>query len=297
MLSENKIVGIDIGGTKIGIGILVNGRIIESIKLKTPAEGSQEEVVQHVIRGIESLPGYHDTIGIGVGAPGLIDEKEGVIFSVNNIPSWKEVHLKSLLEQHFKKPVFITNDANCFAIGVKTYGEGQEFSNLVGLSLGTGVGAGIIVDNALYSGVCSCAGEFGGIPYLDADFETYCSGKFFKKVYGMTGSEAYEKALTNDQASLAMFNELGSHIGNLVKTMLFVLSPEAVIIGGSVSKSFDLWQNSMWKEVNSFPYRKAMENLVIEKSSMSKLSVIGAAALFQSRYELDRKEADSYISH
>ncbi len=293
MLSENKIVGIDIGGTKISIGILVKGKIIESIKLKTPAEGSQEEVVQHIIRGIESLPGYLDTVGIGVGAPGLIDEREGIIFSVNNIPSWKEVHLKSYLENHFKKPVFITNDANCFAIGVKTYGEGQKFSNFVGLSLGTGVGAGIIVDDALYSGVCSCAGEFGGIPYLDGDFEAYCSGKFFKKVYGTTGSDAYENALTNDTESLAMFKELGTHVGNLIKTMLFVLSPEAVIIGGSVSKSFELWKDSMWKTVNTFPYRKAMENLVIEKSSMSKMSVIGAAALFQSRYERELKKEET----
>jgi len=290
MLLENRIVGIDIGGTKISIGILVNGKIEASIKLKTPAEGTQEEVVEHIIQGIESLPGYNQAMGIGVGAPGLIDEERGIIFSVNNIPSWKEVHLKKYLYDHFKKPVFITNDANCFAIGVKTYGEGKNYSNLVGLTLGTGVGAGIIVEDMLYSGVCSCAGEFGGIPYLDADFEDYCSGKFFKRVHHTTGSEAYAKALANDRESLILFSELGSHIGNLIKTMLFVLSPEAVFVGGSVSKSFDLWKDSMWETVKTFPYKKAMEKLVIERSTLSKMSVIGAAALFQSRFEQEKKK-------
>lgn len=289
MLEENRIIGIDIGGTKISMGILVDGVIENSIKLKTPAEGTQEEVVQQIIHGIESLPGYEKAVGIGIGAPGLIDEENGIIFSVNNIPSWKEVHLKQYLIDHFKKPVYITNDANCFAIGVKTYGEGQGYSNLVGLSLGTGVGAGIIIDDYLYSGQVACAGEFGGLPYLEHDFETYCSGKFFKIFHDTKGDKAYKAALEGDAHSLAMFEELGRHIGNLIKTMLFVLAPQAVFIGGSVGKSFHLWENAMWKTVNTFPYKKALEGFVIGHSQMSKMSVIGAAALFQNRFEKERK--------
>ncbi|MCW0481299.1 ROK family protein [Gaoshiqia sediminis] len=289
MLEENRIIGIDIGGTKISMGILVDGVIVNSIKLKTPAEGTQEEVVQQIIHGIESLPGYEKAVGIGIGAPGLIDEENGVIFSVNNIPSWKEVHLKEYLTDHFKMPVYITNDANCFAIGVKTYGEGQQYRNLVGLSLGTGVGAGIIIDGYLYSGQVACAGEFGGLPYRDFDFETYCSGKFFKQFHNIKGDKAYAAALEGDAQSLAMFEELGHHIGNLIKTMLFVLAPQAVFIGGSVGKSFHLWEKAMWKTVNTFPYKKALEGFVIDQSRMSKMSVIGAAALFHNRYEKDRK--------
>ncbi|WP_423129408.1 ROK family protein [Gaoshiqia sp. Z1-71] len=285
MLSDSKIVGIDIGGTKISIGMIANGEIVDSIKLNTPAEGTQEEVVQHIIEGIESLPCFDEAIGIGVGAPGLIDEEKGIIFSVNNIPSWKEVHLKESLSNHFNMPVYITNDANCFAIGVKMYGEGRSYSNLIGLSLGTGVGGGIIIDNYLYSGQVACAGEFGGLPYLEHDFETYCSGKFFKVFHDTKGDKAWKAALEGDAKSLRMFEELGTHVGNLIKTMLFVLAPQAVIIGGSVSKSFDLWEKSMWKTVHTFPYKKALENLVIERSTMSKMSVIGAAALFKNRYE------------
>ncbi len=284
MLEEKKIIGIDIGGTKISIAILQEGTIEHSIKLKTPAEGTQEEVVQFIIDGIESLPGYQDAIGIGIGAPGLIDEENGIIFSVNNIPSWTEVHLKTRLSDHFKKPVYITNDANCLAIGVKVYGEGKSFSSLVGLSLGTGVGAGIIINGSLYSGVYAGAGEVGGLPYLDADFETYCSGKFFKTKYQISGDEAYKQAMDNDAQSIKMFEELGHHIGNLVKTILYVMAPEAIFIGGSVGKSFHLWEKAMWDTVNTFPYKKAMEGLVIRKNELSKTALVGAAALFESKY-------------
>ena len=292
MISENKILGIDIGGTKISIGIIVDGEIVESIKLKTPAEGTQDEVIQQIIKGIESIPGYKDIVGIGIGAPGLIDEKRGVIFSVNNIASWKEVHLKEKLSNYFNKPVFITNDANCFAIGVKTYGEGKKYSNLVGLSLGTGVGAGIIIDNYLYSGQVSCAGEFGGLPYLDYDFETYCSGKFFKTFHHTNGDKEFKKAQKKDLKALAMFDDLGVHIGNLIKTILFVMAPQAVIIGGSVSKSYKYWEKSMWQTVHTFPYKKALENFVVEQSTVSKMSVIGAAALFKNRYEKEKMILD-----
>jgi glucokinase len=290
MLSE-KIVGIDIGGTKIGIGLLVDGKTEQFVKLDTPADGTKEEVMQQIVKGIESLEGYEDTLGIGIGAPGLINEEEGIIFSVNNIPSWREVHLKSYLENHFNKPVYITNDANCFAIGVKIYGEGQSFKNVVCLALGTGVGAGIVVDGYLYSGSVAGAGEVGGLPYLDADFETYCSGKFFKQINQADGQSVYEKARQNDPEALKMFAEFGKHVGNLIKTTIFMLAPEAVIVGGSVSNSYEFWKDSMLETVQTFPYKKVIENLKILKTDLGDIAVVGAAALFKNRFEKEQAKA------
>ncbi|WP_163717814.1 ROK family protein [Mangrovibacterium lignilyticum] len=287
-MSTEKIVGIDIGGTKISIGILVDGKIEQFVKLDTPAEGTQEEVMEQIVKGIETLPGHQEAVGIGIGAPGLIDEKEGVIFSVTNIPSWKEVHLKSYLEKHFKKPVYITNDANCFAIGVKMYGEGKPYSNVVCLALGTGVGAGIIIDGYLYSGEVAGAGEVGGLPYRDADFETYCSGKFFKMLNNTDGVATYEKAKQNDPEALKLFAELGGHIGNLIKTSIFMLAPQAVIIGGSVSNSYEFWQDAMWESVKTFPYKKVTEHFVVLKTELDDIAVVGAAALFKNRFEKDQ---------
>lgn len=290
MLSE-KIIGIDIGGTKIGIGLLVNGKIMQFVKLDTPADGTKEEVMQQIVKGVESLEGYEDAIGIGIGAPGLINEEEGVIFSVTNIPSWREVHLKSYLEDHFRKPVYITNDANCFAIGVKIYGEGQSFKNVICLALGTGVGAGVVIDGYLYSGSVAGAGEVGGLPYLDADFETYCSGKFFKQVNKVDGQTVYEKAKQNDPEALKLFAEFGHHVGNLIKTTIFMLAPEAVIVGGSVSNSYEFWKDSMMETVQTFPYKKVIENFKVMKTDLNDIAVVGAAALFKNRYEQDQAKA------
>ena len=289
MLLTSKIIGIDIGGTKIHIGLLKNGIVLESVKLETPYGETQEGVIGQLIAGIECLAGYKEAIGIGVGAPGLINEEKGIIFSVNNISSWKEVHLRDALSRHFHKPVFLTNDANCFAIGVKLYGEGKKYTNLVGLSLGTGVGAGLILNGYLYSGQVAGAGELGGIPYEEADFETYCSGKFFLKFYGISGVEAYRRALIDDRKAIQMFEEFGHHVGNLIKQIVFVLAPEAVIIGGSVGESFHFWQESMWKTIQTFPYSRALENFAVEASTVSKMAVIGAAALFQNRFEKENQ--------
>lgn len=294
MVTE-KIIGIDIGGTKIGIGLLVDGKIEQSLKLETPSSGTQEEVMEQVVRGIESLAGYQDAVGIGIGAPGLIDEKNGVIFSVTNIPSWKEVHLKSYLENRLGKPVYMTNDANCFAIGVKMFGEGKNYKNVICLALGTGVGAGIVIDGYLYSGEVAGAGEVGGLPYRDADFETYCSGKFFRILNNTDGETEFAKAKAGDAAALKLFAELGHHVGNLINTTIFMLAPEAIIVGGSVSKSFELWKDAMWETVRSFPYKKVTEKLVIEKTEMNDIAVLGAAALFKNRYEQDQVKAS--LSH
>lgn len=287
MLSE-KIIGIDIGGTKIGIGLLVDGKIEQFVKMDTPAQGTQEEVMQEIVKGIENLNGYQDALGIGIGAPGLIDEEEGIIFSVTNIPSWTEVHLKDYLQKHFNKPVYLTNDANCFAIGVKMFGEGKDYKNVVCLALGTGAGAGIVIDGYLHSGQVAGAGEVGGIPYRDHDFETYCSGKFFKQLNNTDGATEYAKAQKGDAAALQLFEEFGSHVGNLINTCIYMLAPQAVIIGGSVAKSFEFWKEGMQKTVDSFPYKKVTEDFKVLTTDIPDIAVIGAAALFKNRYEKDQ---------
>lgn len=95
-----------------------------------------------------------------------------------NISSWKEIHLKEALESEFRVPVAINNDSNCFTLGVKMFGEGQPYANMVGVTIGTGIGAGVIIDHRLYGGEFMGAGEIGTLPYLDSDFEQYCSSFF-----------------------------------------------------------------------------------------------------------------------
>ena len=288
---RKRIVGIDIGATKINLGLVENSEVIKEVEVPTRAQSSKEQIIESIIKGIEDLAGNGGNFeGIGIGVPGLIDEEEGIIYDLLNIPSWKEVHLKEQLEAHFAKPVRITNDANVFAIGEKFFGAGGEFSNVVGITLGTGFGTGIIINHQLYSGTLSSAGEIGSIPYLDSTIENYCSGKFFFEQYNMKGDEVFKKAQAGDEEAIQILKEFGKHLGNAVKIILYVLSPQAIFFGGSISRSYPFFKQSLEDSVNEFPFKRVLERLVLMPSNTSNISILGAAALIASEDSVVKKQ-------
>lgn len=278
---SRKIIGIDLGATNIQIGVVQDSQVIEEIKIPTLATASKEEIVANLISGIEKLES-NNIDGVGIGVPGLVDEEKGKIFDVFNIPAWKEVHLKQDLESHFHIPIRITNDANVFAMGEKFFGKGSTYKNLVGVTLGSGLGTGIIIDNKLYSGAYSSAGEIGLIPYNGKILEDYCSGKFFQREHGMKGEEVYALAQKGDNSALEIFRKFGKHLGNAINIILMMLSPEAIFLGGSISRSFEFYENSLKETLNTFPFKKVLEKLVLEPSQTSNISILGAAALIYS---------------
>ena len=288
MGEDQKVLGIDIGGTKVHIGVVQAGKMIKEVKLSTSAHAPEKQIIHEIISGIEEVLAP-DVVGIGIGVPGLVDEEKGVVHSVQNIPSWNEVHLKKHLESYFKKPVCITNDANSFAAGEKMYGKGKMFQNMVGITLGTGFGTGIIIDNTVYSGTYSSAGEFGGIPYLDKTIEDYCSGKFFKTVHGMSGLKVQRLAEKGDTQALAIMEEYGQHLGNALKIILYAVSPEAIFLGGSICRCFEYFKEGMFRSLESFPFKLVTNKLVVDCSVLNNAAILGAAALFKMRY------ASSYV--
>jgi len=236
-------------------------------------------VINTIIKIISQLE--DDVVGIGVGIPSVLDRKNGIIYDVQNIPSWKEVHLKEILEKHFNKKVFINNDANCFAIGERVFGIGQKYENFIGLAIGTGIGGGIINNGSLLKDVNCGSGEFGEMKYLDARYEDYCSSLFFKKKYNIDGFDLYNMALSGDSKALEIFKTFGFHLGNMIKTVLFALDPEAIILGGSIAGSNLFFEEAMWNEIKDFTYPKSIEKLTIEYSNLgNNAQILGAAALY-----------------
>lgn len=276
---SNVITGIDIGATKTHIGVVQNSSVVEELIFPTSSGAPKEQIISEIIEGIEKISNT-EFAGIGIGVPGLVDEKKGIVYDLWNIPSWKIVPLKDHLEDHFKKPVRITNDANTFALGEKKYGQGKAYRNFVGLTLGSGFGTGIIIHDELYSGTLSSAGELSDIPYLDKTIENYCSGKFFVEQYGVDGNEVNKMAQNGDVEALKIFEEFGYHLGNTLKLIINVLSPEAILLGGSVSKSFPLFEKSLQETINSFPFKKVIEQITIAPSNIPNISILGCAALF-----------------
>ncbi len=273
-----KIIGVDVGGTKISAGLVHEEKIKRQAMLPTPFDRPQLEVVSSVIQAIEEV--FDPSVsGIGIGVPGLVDLDEKQVLDVTNIPSWDSVPLAELVSDHFNKPVYVNNDANCFAVGEKHFGKGKAYSNFVGLTLGTGAGAGIIINNHLYSGRLSGAGEFGNIYYRDKNIEAYCSGQFFKDK-GLDGKTMYKRASIGDPVALRLFEELGGHIGRAIATILFALAPEAIILGGSVSQSYRFFGEAMNEFLeDNFPFRRLYNQLAIEISDAENMAIFGASSL------------------
>lgn len=284
MEQKMKIIGLDIGGTKIHIGEVQDGTILRAIKFPTSAMAPKEQLLKDIARGIEEIISP-EVEGIGIGVPGLVDEERGIVQHVQNIPSWRKVFLKDFLEERFRRPVYISNDANSFAAGEKMYGRGRDFANFVGITLGTGMGTGIIINHLMYPGAFSGAGEYGCIPYRDKILEDYCSGKFFQDLLGMSGKNAVELAEQGDTKALAAFEQFGAHVGNAIKMMLFSIAPEAVFLGGSISKCYEYFKEAMLESVREFPFELITDNLVIERSELADGPVLGAAALFEMHFK------------
>jgi glucokinase len=278
------LIGVDLGGTKILSGRIKDSKISDTFKSEVPTNGSKEEVLEELIKSIDIFFNK-DIIGIGIGVPSVVDIERGIVYDVQNIPSWKEVHLKEILENKYKVPVYVNNDANCFAVGEKHFGIAQNFKNFVGLTLGTGMAGGIIINDRLYNGFNCGAGEFGTMAYLDHNYEYYCSGQFFKNVYEKDGYEVYKDALKGDIAALKLYGELGYHLGKAIQAVLYAMDPEIIILGGSVSKAFDFFSKSMWKSLQSFEYKKTLERLKIEISQDPQIALLGAAALYYDKNE------------
>jgi glucokinase len=282
---EKAILGLDIGGTGIKGGVLVNGHLKDIRSIETPAEESQEYILETIASFIESYLS-HDFAGIGIGIPGLVDVKQGIILGLTNIPAFQHVELKKFLTDRFSKPVFVNNDANCFAIGVHKYGVGKPYKNLVGITLGTGVGGGIVINGQLYSGVNSAAGEWCNAAYLDHNFEHYCSGKFFHTYYHNRPKTLAKLALNGDPVALKAFDEYGHHLGELIKNILYALAPEAIVLGGSIRKTYPLFKKSLHETLSTFAYPTVLRNLKILLSELDETAIHGAVALVDIEHDL-----------
>jgi glucokinase len=283
-MRDQKVIGIDIGASKIHIGLVQEGNIIQEVKFATSSGAPKDQIIAELIKGIEAVMDP-EVIGIGIGVPGLVDEAEGIIYDLQNIPSWQEVHLKAALEGVFKVPVFLSNDGNSFVLGEKIYGQGKAYRNLLGITLGTGFGTGIVIHDQLYSGTLSSAGEFGGVPYLNQTIEDYCSGKFFINQYGVPGDQLQQRAEAGDAEALAIFQQYGTHLGKALHTLLYALSPEAIFLGGSVAGCYGLFREAMEASLQTFPFKRVLARLVIQPSSLQNAGILGASALVAMRIE------------
>lgn len=286
-LENHALIGIDLGATNVRVA-RIRGEEIEQIETEKIVGSDEPSNLLKQIQKLISQVDQENVNSIGIGVPSVVDVEEGIVYDVQNIPSWDKVPIKSILENTFDKPVFVNNDANCFVLGEKFFGKGQGYQSIVGLTLGSGFGSGLILDNKLYAGSNCGAGEVGMFPYQDSIFEHYCSGMFFERQYGMSGNRVYEKAEQGNPRAKKIYEEFGKHLGNATKTVMYAYDPQLIVMGGSIRKAFPYFRESMYREMQSFAYKRSLESLKIEISELDEVAVLGAAALALDLQEINK---------
>lgn len=287
--NEETVIGVFLGGKVLRAGRISNNFVEDSISLEIDNYGSEEEILNQVIDAIDKVI-TSDVVGIGVGVPSLVDVARGIVYNVEHIPSWQKVQLGDLLKSRFNTDVYVNNDANCFAVGEKHYGKGRAYNNMVAIIAGVGLGVGIVTDNKLYSGTNCGAGEFGYIPYRDHNYEHYCTPSYFELKYGMRSKTLLARAKKSDKIALAILEQFGLDMGNLIQTVMFALDPQCIILGGQLPAFYPYFESEVWKVLRKFPYQKSVESLCIEISEEPDVAILGAAALY-----FDAKNQRNYL--
>lgn len=272
--------GVDIGGTNIVLGLVNDGQIVRSESFKSfDGSSSLKETLSYLSSLIDRFF-CADVAGIGVGVPSVVDLDTGTVFDTANIPSWEEVHLGCFLVNKYGVPVQVNNDANCYALGAwRTLSKSYRPGTLVSVTLGTGVGVGIVHNGKLFCGANCGAGELCCYPYKGKSIEDFCSKKFFVS-RGVSPRDAYKAAAGGDEEARALFREYGSELGRAIHLILLAYDPDCIVLGGGLSNNYEFFKDSMMEYLReSFPYKKTLEKLRIEIAKDDSIPVIGAASL------------------
>lgn len=292
-MEEKIVVGIDFGGTKIKFGlVLENGTILgETLTLATNSNRRGDEIVGTMIEGIERVAqdselSIQQINGIGIGSPGPLDLKKGIILEAPNLPTLHHFPLKQTLENYFNMPVAINNDANCFVLGEACFGSAQHASIVCGVTLGTGFGCGIVIDRKIFEGASGTAAEVWPSPYADRNFEEYGSARAIIRVYQhitdqqLDAKEIFTLAQENDQDALAAWVEFGVHLGKILAIITNVLDPDIIVIGGSVSHAWQFFYNSLIEKLHENITQAPREHLEVVRAALGdNAGLLGAAAL------------------
>jgi glucokinase len=270
-VKQEYVVGVDLGGTKILAGVFNNQmKCLGKVKASTKAVRGPEAVIERIARLVEDAVDECDlkieqVRGVGLGAPGAVDTQTGRVIFAPNLPGWSDVPLKKELEKDLKLPVFVENDGNICTLGVHSFELDSKPKQMVGVFIGTGIGAGLILDGKLYSGFNKTAGEVGHMVLEVGGPKCNCGNKgcfeavagrqaIFRKIQAQVkeggktvltetlGSELDDmrsgdlrKALRRgDKLVERVIEEAAEYIGIGIANLINLLSPEIVVLGGGV---------------------------------------------------------------
>lgn len=265
-MEDKTIIGLDVGGSKIAIVRgLSSGTVISRREIATNAEKpfqdtylTLEKEIREVIGEVERDQESVSAISVAIGGPLKIEE--GFIINPPHLPGWHGTPLKTTLEDSFNLPVFVEHDGNAGALAEFHFGAGKGARNLIFLTAGTGLGAGIIIDGKIYRGASDVAGEVGHVRMSDDGPESYgkkgswegwCSASGLLKLAhmrfpgkwsdSMTPKEFFDIVLAGDSDAVAVVNESGEWLGKGLSILVDVLNPDTIVVGSMGRVLGDIW--------------------------------------------------------
>ncbi|MGF1461262.1 MAG: ROK family protein [Leptolyngbyaceae cyanobacterium] len=296
MAATSQVIGIDLGGTAIKFGRYAqSGDCLEQLVISTPQPATPEAVLAAMVPAIDQLAPDRHVRAIGIGTPGPADAAGRIARVAINLAGWQDVPLADWLEAKTGLPTVLANDANCAGLGEAWLGAGCDFRDLVVLTLGTGVGGAIILDGDLFTGRTGAAGELGLIT-LDpkgppcnsgnrGSLEQHCSVQAVRREMGCEPGKLAAQALMGDEAAIAYWQQYGRHLGAGLASLIYVLTPEAIILGGGISAGIDLFLPTVWQEIEQRVLPSSREGLqIVTATLVNQAGVAGAARLALQRF-------------
>jgi glucokinase len=313
---DTLILGIDLGGTKILAAVVsTQGKMLSREHSITPAKEGQQAVVRSILESVgRVLDQAHitaaDLAAIGLGAPGLSNPETGILFTSPNLPGWKDVPLRAIIERELGKKAFLINDANAAAIGELYFGAGRGARNFIYVTVSTGIGGGIIIDGKIYTGFSGAAGELGHMVIDDEGppcscgnrgcWETLASGTALAReargrikegaatsileysggnVDKINAEAIHEAAKAGDKLASDLIARTAYYLGVGLANLINIFNPEVIIIGGGLSNIGDMLLKPAFEEAGRRAFKQAYEEVRFARAGLGRNSgVLGAAA-------------------
>jgi glucokinase len=307
-------VGVDLGGTSIKVGLVDSkGKIVKKVSLDSCVSNGPEAVIEQIVKGIKSVTNKKNDkiLGIGIGSPGAVKLKKGTVENPPNFPNWGKVHLGKAIKEKFDCDVYVENDANAAAIGELIYGAGKKLENFIMITLGTGVGGGIIINKKIYRGETGGAGEIGHVT-IDYEgpqckcgsfgcIESYLGNNYLidrvkKQLQDrrdslliklsnndlnlLTPQLIHQAAEDGDDFARSIIVDCGLKLGYVLASIVNVLDISTIIIGGGVAGFGQILFGTVTYSIKERVIKPSKERIVVQPAKLkNNAGIKGASAL------------------
>lgn len=269
----------------------------EPVKVPTGPNDPAEEIIKRITGSVEYTLDklrltVNDLAGIGIGSTGPVDHVTGQILECPQLPTLNFFNLRESIQKHFGVPVRLNNDANCLILGECIFGVAAAQRNVVGFTLGTGIGCGVVLDKKILNGSTGTAAEIWLSPYRSGMIEDYISGDGVTRIYQSisgrerTSLEIYKLAVDGNKDALQTWNEFGTHLAVPLAWTINLIDPEVVVIGGSIASAYPFFKTSMKEHLRTWICPVPAEKTKVVTAKLGdRAGFIGAACLMMEDHE------------